>query len=170
MLLHLIVSPSFRAKNWTLNFFFSNFLGTAGISQQNPGISHQKGLISLVLRDIPNFLAPTPSHGRPPPHPKISGPKSLRLGSFFFPENSQAVLDGVPPTGVATLKVRKGASHALNKGPGALLATPKPSHNKPSHPPCPVLGNFSVRGIPSFCPSNSEARACNPCFEAQKRF
>ena len=36
---------------------------------------------------MPNFLAPpTPSHGRPPPHPKISGPKSLDLGSFFFPE------------------------------------------------------------------------------------
>ena len=29
------------------------------------------------------------------------------------------------------------------------------------------LGPFSVRGIPSFCPSNSELRACNPCFEAQ---
>ena len=26
---------------------------------------------------------------------------------------------------------------------------------------------FSVRGIPSFCPSNSEPGACNPCFEAQ---
>ena len=35
-----------------------------------------------VSRDIPNFLAPTPSRGRPPPHPKISGPKSLGLGSF----------------------------------------------------------------------------------------
>ena len=32
----------------------------------------------------------------------------------------QAVLDGVPPTGVATLKVRKGAFDALNKGSGAL--------------------------------------------------
>ena len=32
--------------------------------------------------DIPNFLAPTPSRGSPPPHPKISGPKSLGLASF----------------------------------------------------------------------------------------
>ena len=30
------------------------------------------------------------------------------------------MLDGVPPDGVATLKVRKGAFDALNKGPGAL--------------------------------------------------
>ena len=62
--------------------FFSNFSGTAGISQQNPGVSQQKSLISLILRDILNFLAPTPSRGRPPPHPKISGPESLGLGSF----------------------------------------------------------------------------------------
>ena len=32
----------------------------------------------------------------------------------------QAVLDGVPPDGVATLKVGNGAFDALNKGPGAL--------------------------------------------------
>ena len=51
---------------------FHNF---AGISQQNPGTSRQKNLISLVSRDIPNFLAPTPSRGRPPPQRKISGPK-----------------------------------------------------------------------------------------------
>ena len=36
---------------------------------------------------MPNFLAPTPSRKRPPPHPKISGPKSLGLGSFFLPDN-----------------------------------------------------------------------------------
>ena len=33
-----------------------------------------------VSRDMPNFLAPTPSRGRPRPHPKVSGPKSLCLG------------------------------------------------------------------------------------------
>ena len=70
------------AKNWTQTLFFSNFSGTAGISQQNPGISRQKSLISLVSRDIPNFLAPAPSCGRPLPHWKISGLKSLGLGSF----------------------------------------------------------------------------------------
>ena len=38
-----------------------------------------------VSRDKPSFLAPTLSHGRPPPHQKISGLKSLGLGSFFVP-------------------------------------------------------------------------------------
>ena len=32
---------------------------------------------------------------------------------------TQAVLDGVPPTGVATLEVRKGDFNALNKGTGS---------------------------------------------------
>ena len=42
--------------------------------------------------DFPGFegdtelFGPTPSRGRPPPHPKISGPKSLGLGSFFLPD------------------------------------------------------------------------------------
>ena len=39
-------------------------------------------------KDIPNFLPPPPPAApplvRPPPHPKISGPKSLGLGSFLF--------------------------------------------------------------------------------------
>ena len=35
-------------------------------------------------------------------------------------EDAQAVLHGVPPYGVATLKVRKGAFDALNEGSGAL--------------------------------------------------
>ena len=36
---------------------------------------------------MPNFLAPTPSHfcpSQPSPHRRISGPKSLGLGSFFL--------------------------------------------------------------------------------------
>ena len=74
--------------NWTQTYFFSNFSGTSGISRQNPGISRPKSLISLVSRDVSNFLAPTRSRGRPPPHPKISGPKSLGLGSFFLPDFS----------------------------------------------------------------------------------
>ena len=73
------------------NFFFSNFSGNSGISRQNPGISRPKSLISLVSRDVSNFLAPTRSRGRPPPHPKISGPKSLGLGSFFLPEKFQSI-------------------------------------------------------------------------------
>ena len=74
-----------RGQQLNTNFFFSNFSGTAGMSQQNPGISRQKGLVSMVSRDIPNFSAPTPSRGRPPSHRRISGPKSLGLGSFFLP-------------------------------------------------------------------------------------
>ena len=68
------------------NFFFSNFSDTAGISRLNPGISRQKSLIPLVSKGIPNFLAPTPSRGRPLPHRKVSGLKSLGLGSFFVPD------------------------------------------------------------------------------------
>ena len=47
-----------------------------------PRRSRPISLISLVSRDMPNFLAPTPSRGRPLPHRKISGLKSLGLGSF----------------------------------------------------------------------------------------
>ena len=74
-----------RGRELNPNIFFSNFSGASGISRQNPGISRQKSLIPWVSRDIPNFLAPTPSRARPPPHRKISGPKSLGLGSFFVP-------------------------------------------------------------------------------------
>ena len=58
------------------------------LSRQNPGTSRPKDLISLVSMDIPNFLAPTPSCGRPLPNRKISGLKSLGLCSFFVPELS----------------------------------------------------------------------------------
>ena len=58
------------------------------MSRQNPGISRQKSLIPWVSRDIPNFLAPTLSRGRPLLYRKISGPKCLGLGSFFVPETS----------------------------------------------------------------------------------
>ena len=62
---------------------FSNISGTPRISRKNPEISRPKSLISLVSRDISNFLAPTPSRGRPLPHRKISGLRSLGLCSFF---------------------------------------------------------------------------------------
>ena len=55
-------------------------------SGQNLGISRQKVWFRWIWKVIPNFLAPTPSRGRPPPHPKISGLKSLGLCSFFVPE------------------------------------------------------------------------------------
>ena len=44
----------------------------------------QKSLASLVSRDIPSFSTPTNSRGRPPPHQRISGPKSLGLGFFSW--------------------------------------------------------------------------------------
>ena len=77
-----------RGRESNPNIFFSNFSGASRISRQNPGISRQKSLIPWVSRDIPNFLAPTPSRGRPPPHQKICGLKSLGLRSFFVPEKS----------------------------------------------------------------------------------
>ena len=75
-----------RGQKLNPNIFFSNFSGASGISEQNPGISRQKSLIPCVSRDIPNFLAPTLSRGSHPPHQKISGLKSLGLGSFFVPD------------------------------------------------------------------------------------
>ena len=74
------------------NLFFSNFSGISGISRQNPGISREKVWFPWVSKDLPNFLAPTPSRGRPPRDPKISGPKGLGLGSFFFPEQREISL------------------------------------------------------------------------------
>ena len=84
--LKMTSKDSCRGRELNPNIFFSKFSGASGISRQNPGISRQKSLIPWVSRDIPNFLAPTHSHGRPPPHQKISGLKSLGLGSFFVPD------------------------------------------------------------------------------------
>ena len=60
--------------------FFSNFSARPRTSQPRSWDIPPKSLFSLDLRDIPNFLAPTPSHGRPLPHRKIS-----RLVIFLFP-------------------------------------------------------------------------------------
>ena len=80
-------TPEFRERKSNTSFTFSSFLDFAGIPRQNPGISRQKSLISMVSRDIPNFLAPTPSRGRPLPKREISGLESLGLCSFFVAEN-----------------------------------------------------------------------------------
>ena len=50
--------------------------------QQNPGISRPKPWFLWISRDVPNFLLPTHSRGRPPSHPKISGPKRHGWNSF----------------------------------------------------------------------------------------
>ena len=82
-------TKSSRERKLNTNFFFSNFSGAPGISRQNPRISRLKSLISLVSRDVSNFLAlaPARSRGRHLPHWKISGPKSLGLGSFSVPDH-----------------------------------------------------------------------------------
>ena len=41
-----------------------------------------KSLVSLSFEDVLNFVVPTPSRGRPPPHRKISELKSLGSCSF----------------------------------------------------------------------------------------
>ena len=61
-------------------------------SRQNPGMSRQKVGFPWVSKDMPNFLAPTPSREKPPPHPKISGPESLDLGSFKNSLNFESIL------------------------------------------------------------------------------
>ena len=75
-----------RGRELNTNFFLLNFSGTARISQQNPGISRPKRLVSLGFEGRTELSPPTRSRGRPPPYPKISGPKSLALASFFFPD------------------------------------------------------------------------------------
>ena len=91
--------PENRGREFYTNLCFSNFSGTPGISRQNPGKCRQKVWFPWVSKDIPTPLhvedphpftwkTPTPSRALqdPPPHPKISGPKSLGLSSFFFPD------------------------------------------------------------------------------------
>ena len=53
------------------NFFGQAFRVPPGYPSKNPGISRKKVWFPWVSKDIPNFLARTPSRGRPPPHPKI---------------------------------------------------------------------------------------------------
>ena len=72
-------SSSLRDETWTQNCLFSNLSGAPGISGQIFGISRQKSLISLVSKDIPNFLAPTPSRGRP-----HTPPENIRTQKFGF--------------------------------------------------------------------------------------
>ena len=89
--LHCATVPLGRTKNITVIFEIITFLQRTriehklfslkcfgrprGYPAKHPGISSPKVWFSWVSKDIPNFLAPTPSPGRTPPHPKISGPK-----------------------------------------------------------------------------------------------
>ena len=82
---------SLGANKWTRASCSQTFRAPPGYPGQNPGISRQKVCFPLVSRDIPNLLASTPSRRRPPPHRKISGPKSLGLCSCFLPECCEAL-------------------------------------------------------------------------------
>ena len=67
------------------NLFFSNFSGTSGISPQNPGISCKKVWFPWfrgTYGHIPNFSAPTPSRGIPPP--KDIWTKKFGFGFLFL--------------------------------------------------------------------------------------
>ena len=71
----------------------------------------------------PGVLHPRAATLANQPRPwSVLEPLSIWFRTAFDPIcfKTQAVLDGVPPDGVATLKVRKGAFDALNKGSGAL--------------------------------------------------
>ena len=78
-------SPHKKGRELNTNFFL-NFSGhPRDIPAKIPGCPAKKFAFPGFRRTYRTFLAPTPSRGRPPPHPKISGPKSLGLGSLFFP-------------------------------------------------------------------------------------
>ena len=60
--------PTNRGRELNPNLFFSNFSGSSGISQQNPGISRPKSLISLVFEGHTRTFWPPPLHVEDP-HP-----------------------------------------------------------------------------------------------------
>ena len=76
----------FRGRELSTNFFSQTFWAPRENPGKIPRYPTEKVWFPWVSKDIPNFLAPTLSRRRPPPHLKISGPKSLGLGSFFVPE------------------------------------------------------------------------------------
>ena len=75
-----------RGRELNTNTSFSNFSGTPGIPAKIPGYPAKKFGFPGFRRTYRTFWPPTPSHGRPPPHPKISGQKKFGFGLFFFPE------------------------------------------------------------------------------------
>ena len=103
-----------RGQKLNTDFFFSNFSGASGISRQNPLTSRQKCLISLASRDTSNFLAPTPSRGRPLPHRKIPGLKSLGLCSLFVPDNRALVETNFEASKTLCLKAFRSLRNGLD--------------------------------------------------------
>ena len=72
-------------ENWTQTFVSQTFRDLRDIPAKSRDILPKKF-------DFPDFeghtelFGPDPFTWKTPPHPKISGPKSLGLGSFFLPE------------------------------------------------------------------------------------
>ena len=75
-------------KSWTQTFFLKLFGQFRDIPAKSRDIPPKKFGFSGFRGTYRTFWPPPHSRGRPPPHPKISGPKSLGLGSFFLPDLS----------------------------------------------------------------------------------
>ena len=71
------------------NFFCTNFLNTPGVRDipakflGHPRFLSSKPKDDKLLRAGTNFSSTTPSRGRPPPQPAVSGPKKLIFVLFF---------------------------------------------------------------------------------------
>ena len=71
-----------RGQKLNTKFIVSNFSDTSGISRQKSWDIPPNNLVSLGFEGHAELFGPHPSRGRPPTHPKNSGPKSLGMGSF----------------------------------------------------------------------------------------
>ena len=163
-----------RGRKLNTNLFFSNFSGASGISRQNPGISRQKSLIPWVSRDIPNFLAPTPSRGRPPPHQKISGLKSLGLGSFFVPDKGprghpfehslgHPRFRGHPRGHSRDTSGPKGPRDSCSRSEGLQLQIPKKDWRVPNPPGAnPLVAERAFWRSSQSCVTGSQQPIGNP--------
>ena len=118
--------------------FFSSFSGPPGHpGKKNPGYPATKFVrFPWVSKGIPNILAPTPSRGRPPPHPKIPGPKSLGLGSFYFPNRPVVFLGRLGPLGsrCCILQITRWAFRPRKK----KIFSPSPPPNSQQTPSRPL--------------------------------
>ena len=73
------------AKNWTQTFFSQTFRAPPGYPGKIPGYPAQKVWFPGFRGTYRTFWPPTPSRGRPPPHPRISRPKKFGFGFLSLP-------------------------------------------------------------------------------------
>ena len=78
------------------NLFSQTFRALSGYPGKNPGISRPIVSFPWVSKDIPSFLAPTPSHGAPPPTRRYSDQKSLGLSGPQKAWQSETWQDSAP--------------------------------------------------------------------------